>query len=1104
MHRRAASLLFLVLLTAAPVLADEKPYAPRIHDASDEGQKAIRRFRVPEGIQTTLWAAEPLLANPVAFCFDEQGRCYVAETFRLGKGVTDNRGHMYWLDDDLASRTVADRVAMYRKHLGKAFAGYETEHDRVKLVWDSTGKGVADKASVFADGFKSAAEGLGSGVLARKGNVYYTNIPHLWLLRDTKGAHRADVRQSLATGFGIHVAFIGHDMHGLRMGPDGRLYFSIGDRGLNVTTKEGKRLFYPDTGAVLRCEPDGSNLEVYATGLRNPQELAFDAQGNLFTVDNNSDSGDRARLVHVVEGGDSGWRTGYQYGSAFSDRGPWNAEKIWHLANADQPGYTLPPLAHIISGPSGFCFNYGATALPTRYRDHFFLCDFRGEAGNSLIASFAVRPKGASFEPVDFHTFLGGILATDCDFAPDGGFYVSDWVDGWGLTGKGRIYRFADPQSAKNPAIAQVKQLLAEGLDQRPTEELAKLLAHEDLRVRQEAQFALAERGPAALPTLTAVAQKNASPLARLHAIWGLGQRGRKGTDVVAILRPLLRDADAEVRAQTANALGDCKGTAASDLVPLLRDAEPRVRMMAALALSRPTVTVSEWRPLWDAVVALLADNADRDPYLRHAGALVLARFPGQQLLTLTTHDSPAVRLAAVVAFRHREAAVVWPFLDDAEPRVAIEAARAIHDVLPAGAGLALAERLGKPGLPEAFQIRALNAHFRLGGPENALAIARYAARADAPEKLRVEAVKMLGMWAKPPRRDRVTGLTQKLGERDGKPAIEAFKTAMGGLFTGPNAVRQEAARVAANLGIKEVGPTLFELATDANRPAEVRVGMLRALEALRDARLEQATQRALQDGEVRVRAEGRRLLAVSRPAEALPLLVKALESGATIERQEALTALATIPDAQADALLGKALDRLAAGDYPVELQLDLLEAAAKRPALKGALARYEANRSKGDDLAAFREALAGGDAAAGRRIFFTRAEVSCVRCHKAEGQGGDVGPELTGIGAKQKREYLLESLVAPNKQIAQGFETVVLTLANGTTVSGIVKAEDAKDVRLMTPEGKVVVVPRGKIDERARGKSAMPDDLVKHLSKRELRDLVEYLAGLKEPAAPK
>src|SRR5207253_5887778 len=81
-------------------------YTPKVAPASDEGRKAINHIRAPEGLRVDLFAAEPLLANPVAFTFDEKGRLYVAETFRLHAGVTDNRSHMNWLDDDLASRTV--------------------------------------------------------------------------------------------------------------------------------------------------------------------------------------------------------------------------------------------------------------------------------------------------------------------------------------------------------------------------------------------------------------------------------------------------------------------------------------------------------------------------------------------------------------------------------------------------------------------------------------------------------------------------------------------------------------------------------------------------------------------------------------------------------------------------------------------------------------------------------------------------------------------------------------------------------------------------------------------------------------------------------------
>src|SRR5262249_53775566 len=161
-------------------------------------------------------------------------------------------------------------------------------------------------------------------------------------LRDTDGDGRADERRSLSRGYGVHVGYLGHDLHGLRFGPDGRLYFSIGDRGFNVRTADGRTLAELDSGTVIRCNPDRSGLELFASGLRNPQELAFDEHGNLFTCDNNSDSGDKARWVYVVEGGDSGWRIGYQFLQSPVSRGPWNAERLWEPEPAKRAAYLVP------------------------------------------------------------------------------------------------------------------------------------------------------------------------------------------------------------------------------------------------------------------------------------------------------------------------------------------------------------------------------------------------------------------------------------------------------------------------------------------------------------------------------------------------------------------------------------------------------------------------------------------------------------------------------------------------------------------------------------------------------------------------------------------
>ena len=507
----------------------EPPYNPTVKPASGEGEAAIKRFVFDKALRVDLWAAEPMLANPVCFSFDEKGRCFVAETFRLHAGVTDNRGHS-WVDEDLASRTVEDRVKMYQRDAKKNFAkSYEKEHDRIRLIEDTSGSGKADKATVFRDDFGRAEDGIGAGLLARHGSVYFTDIPSLYLLKDTKGTGQADVKETLSTGYGVHVAFLGHDLHGLRLGPDSRLYFSLGDRGLNVKTKEGKHLFYPDCGAVLRCELDGSNLEVVHIGLRNPQELAFDDFGNLFTVDNNSDSGDRCRFVYIVEGGDSGWRTGYQYGSSMHDssvkqgnRGPWNFEKLWHPYFAGQAAYIVPTFTNFADGPSGLC-HYPGIGLPEKYSGRFFLCDFHGSANGSGVWSFAVKPKGAGFELVQPEHFVWSILATDCDFGPDSAIYVSDWVQGWEKTGKGRIYKVSEPEAQKSDIVRETKQLLAKGFDKLAVDELTKLLEHPHQQVRLEAQLALTVKGKDAIEPFAKVVKESKNQLARLHAIWGLG-----------------------------------------------------------------------------------------------------------------------------------------------------------------------------------------------------------------------------------------------------------------------------------------------------------------------------------------------------------------------------------------------------------------------------------------------------------------------------------------------------------------------------------------------------------------------------------------------------
>jgi len=1107
-HTPRALLILSALGLTQPALAQTAPsFEPIVLPASDEAEQAIAGFRVPEGFRVSLWAAEPHLANPVAFAFDDQGRVYVAETFRLHQGVTDTRGHMYWLDDDLACETVEDRVAMYRRWFDdETFVSYGQAPDRVRLVEDTDGDGRADRATVFADGFNDVADGIGAGLLARDGRVWYTCIPDLWLLIDEDGDGQADVEESLSTGYGVHVAFLGHDLHGLTFGPDGKLYFSIGDRGLNVETPEGERLVKPHTGSVLRCDPDGANLEIFATGLRNPQELAFDRYGNLFTVDNNSDGGDQARLVHLVEGGDSGWRIGYQYLNRPEPRGVWNSERLWRPEeDGNEAAYLLPPLANFSDGPSGLAFNPGGAGMPEELDDHFFLADFRGTPGISGIRTFGLDPHGASFWPVDQRPFFWSILATDVDFAPWGGLLVSDWVEGWRLTGKGRLYHLAPKGLEDDPTAAEVARLLAEGFSDRSTEELIELLGHVDQRIRQRAQFALAERGDAALEPLDE-ALRSDDEMTRLHALWTVAQIGEQehGRDrALTLLLERAGDSSPHLRAQAVRRLGDLLAGASDHdsskaidmLILRLGDVAPRVRMQAAIALGKlgsPNAVAP--------IAAMLRENADRDPYLRHAGAMgLLGAAREDDLERLAGDASSSVRLATLLVYRRQGDPKVARFLNDPEPRLVVEAARAINDELIEGALTDLAALEVGPLTPEPVVRRVLNANLRLGGSEQAAAVARIAASEQFDESIRVEALTLLGEWAEPRGRDRIVGLWRPIEPRSPAPAVAAFRPIAARLLSegASSALRQAAARTAGRLELRNASGTLARLVEDPDAPDEARVAGLEALEALGTAELTATARRATAEGGPQLRSEGLRILADRAPDEALPILDAVLEEGSTRERQRAVATLAGMGTEAADRVLADWLDRLIAGQAPAELSLDLLEAARERgtPELTARLERFEAARDASDPLAAYRECLNGGNAFAGRTIFFEKTEAQCLRCHKIDGEGGEVGPDLSTIGRENERSYLLEAIVQPNAQIAEGFETLIVATTDGRILSGIVKEETDKALTLIDAEGQYLVLPKAEIEETTRGASAMPEDLLDQLSKREIRDLVEFLS---------
>ena len=1098
-----------VFLNAVQLVAQtQKPQEPEIAGASSEAELALQTFMYPEGLQATLFAAEPKIANPVAIQMDYQGNMFVCESFRQENGVEDNRKHPEWLNDDLAAQSVGDRLAYMKKHLGEDLKKYSQHDDRIRLLQDLDGDGRADFSKIFAQHFNDPEMGTGAGVLSYRNKVYFTCIPDLYLLEDRDGDNVAEVRESLHTGFGVRFAFRGHDMHGLIVGPDRRLYFSVGDRGYNVSPE----IHDPASGAVFRCELDGSNLEVIATGLRNPQELAFDDYGNLFTGDNNSDSGDKARWVYVVPGSDSGWRMYYQY---LTDRGPFNREGIWHLYDPKStPAYIVPPIDHIGDGPSGICF-YPGTGLNDHFKDRFFFCDFRGSAAISGVRTFRNRPKGAFFEIADMEKTFWQILATDVGFGSNGRMYVSDWVFGWEGEGKGRIYSFHDPVTAEQKQIAQTEELLASKIETLPAQALVQLLAHRDRRVRQEAQFCLVDQKQ--IEKLISVSRTGKTLLTKLHAIWGIGILAREDSSnyllpATELLIELANDNAVEMRAQAIKLIGELQIQSAREVVASrLSDSDPRVRYFSASALNR-IGTEQELSSITD----LLAKNADADPIVRHGCIMALTgigkRFSGVAS-KLLKHESKSVRLAAVVAMRKNRMKEVASFLSDTDQQVVLEAARAIYDCPIVEAMPELSQKVGELGAnsQDALVRRVLHANLRIGEKRNAELLAKLVANSNVDPARKIEAIEILSNWSKPSPIDGVVGDFRPPSGGDFEIASTAFAAVFQKIAEDEELV--EAGIVAAlKLNLNEATPTLKRIVFDEGVAPSVRAKALQALHRLDSESMPGLLNRLAKNIDnlsgVLLGAYCESLAELDSDAAEQAIRGVIENDNDDIEaKQLAVSAVSKLPEPQSGPMYASLLEAAMAGTLSPAIRLDVYETASmsESPLVQKQVQRYRRYlESSGLPGGKFHDSLVGGNSQRGRQIFVGKTEVSCVRCHAINDVGGEVGPALSEIGKERSRLQILESITEPNKVITDGFTQTVVLTDEGKQLSGIVKSRDENILKLLNSDGVVISVPIESIEDERQGESSMPSDLMNQLDPMELRDLVEFLVtqvAIEEPA---
>ena len=994
----------------------------------------FKNIQIPEKTKLNVFASyeNHKVKAPTALSIDKKGDIYITETHRFlgGRGIDDNNERHFWLLEDIANQTIEDRLAMYRRWYHKIPPEYYTNFsEKVRKLIDKNKDGKADLSFVFADGFNHPLEGTASGILSWQDTIYLACIPHIWSLKDTNNDHIADERKSLQSGFGVRVSFSGHDLNGFTIGPDGKIYCTIGDRGFNIKTQEGKHFSYPDQGAVLRFDPDGRNLEVFYTGLRNPKEIAFDKYGNLITVDNNSDQGDRARLIYLLEGGDSGWRMGHQtlhtfYKQIGLQKRPMNAwmqEKMWQTENPEQPFYIIPPIANITSGPSGLTY-YPGSGFLNNQKNHFLVCDYRGSPKWSRIWSFSLEQKEAGMRLTSILPLVQGIAATDVEYGYDGKVYFTDFIGGWETQENGKIW-VLENKKKKN---SNKTQKIIQQIPRKNPKELSKLLSHPDMRVRLEAQFALVKHKEGIQYFENALLQKK-EKIKRIHAIWGIEMIARQNPSSIAQAKYLFnlafRDSDSEIRAQATRSANQNLANS-QQIIKLLKDPYPRTRCFAAITLGKMKA-----KEAFEPLLKMIAKKENQSPYLRHSGVMgIIGCGDEEKLASLTNHQSKAVRLASVIALRKIRSPQLKHFARDKNPDVSNEAIRAIHDEEIQEAQATLATLIDSPSNHPLSPIqtrRILHSAFRLGGKINAKRLLQFALSPQQEKAERIEAFRLLRNWQKPFPADQSTGKWSPLPQRSASFIASMLKKEMNTMLEINDEILPAAIDTVNHYSIQLPAKALVSILKAKNTEIKASLKIMEYLSHHHPSIAYNILNTYLNHQNEKLAITALKLLSTKKGKKFNEILLKALKSSNQSVRQKAWRIVGQNPSEKSIKVIKEAFLDLEKGIFPQETELDFLLATQKNsnPKAKDLYQSYIKKNEK-SKFGIWKSTLKGGNPKKGKEVFYRHGQARCIRCHGNQNKHGSEnmsGPYLGSIGKKSK-EYLLEALILPSATIAQGF----------------------------------------------------------------------------------
>ncbi len=955
-----------------------------------------------------LVAREPDIVTPTGLAVDEHGRIWVIE----------NNTHQ--------------RPANYRG----------PSSDRVRIFEDFDDHGRPRRVHTFAEGFRNAM----SLALGKDGTVFLATRSEIYVLRDPAGKGTAGERRVIVK-LDTPGNYPHNGLSGFAFDALGNLYFSLGENlgadykliGSDGTTLTGGG----EGGSIYRCRPDGTGLVRMATGFWNTFHLTVDAFGRLFAVDNDPDARGPCRLLHIVKGGDYGFR----FRNGRKGLHPFTA---W---NGELPG-TLPMVAGTSEAPCGVVA-YESTGLPAEYRGDLLVTSW----GDHLVERFRLRPQGASFKSQALPLIRGGddfrpvAIAT----APDGALYLSDWVDkSYPVHGKGRIWRIRMKQPPKDDGLRASRIQPSLGLEQ-----LTPLLHQPRQEIRRAAAAALA-RTPEGIPVLTRAVQQATDPRARVEALWALVEQ----EPARSAQRALLATSDAVplVRGEAVRLYGQFlpadlkKRDEAFLLQTAQHDSSPFVRMRAIAAIRTPS-----------ALKEVIPFLADQDPFLVSAALEALGRAGNSGLLLASLDGAaPRLRLGILLALRRAgEAAgraALPRFLADADPDVR----------------RAAIQWVGEEGLRDYAPLLQTSA-------------AQPPVTRELFEALLASNQFLAGTKRKP----------------TDEPSGEAFIAPIVGDAAQPPAFRALALRML-RPDHPALRPDLLRQFVEGSDPALQREA-LRTLALRRDEPSQEILRRLAADpkNSVKRRAEAVLGLAQSAPTSAVTrkLLLSLLpESGLQRDVLRSLRGLGNHAEVRDAVLRWWEKSSKASGqdgdtrrEMAAQVLLLLRSSGSKADKNVQAIAALAGPRPKTE--ADWRAALAkGGDAAAGERVFFHPQGPRCFACHRVDGRGAMIGPDLSTIGRATSRDKLIESILNPSKEIAPQFVTWQVVLRDGRVRTGMIVDEGPNStVTLADNQGKLEIIHRTLIEERrALPTSIMPDNLPDLMTRREFLDLIAFLAERK------